>query len=47
MLTERGDWDHDNNIYPINDVKAVKVDGEKIKPDTWYQLVDGEAVEVK
>ena len=25
--------------------KAFKVDGEKIKADTFYKLVDGEAVE--
>lgn len=47
VLTERGDWDDDDNIYPIKEVKVVKVDGEKIKPDTWYQLVGGEIVEVK
>ena len=46
VLTERGDWDDDVNGCPIKEVKAVKVDGEKIKPDTWYQLVDGEVKEV-
>lgn len=30
----------------IKEVKAFKVDGEKIKADTFYKLVDGEAVEV-
>ena len=28
--------------YHIADVKAVKVDGEIIKPDTFYKLIDGE-----
>ena len=28
-------------------VKAAQVDGEKLKADTWYKLVDGEFVEVK
>ena len=45
VLTERGEWNGDT--CPIKAVKAVKVDGEKIKPDTWYQLVGGEIVEVK
>lgn len=30
----------------IKEVKAFKVDGEKIKADTFYKLKDGEAVEV-
>ena len=33
--------------YGIKDWKAVVVDGEKIKPDTWYALKDGEFVEVE
>ena len=37
-------WDADNNYTP-KCVKAVQVDGEKIKADTWYKLVDGEFVE--
>lgn len=45
VLTERRVWNGDT--CPIKDVKAFRVDGEKIKPDTWYQLVDGEAVEVE
>ena len=43
VLTERGEWNGD--AYPIKEVKAFKVDGEKIKADTFYKLVDGEAVE--
>lgn len=36
VLTERdSDWH-------ILNVKAAVVDGVRIKPDTWYQLVDGE-----
>lgn len=45
VLTERGDWD--GTTFPIKEVKAFKVDGEKIKADTFYKLVNGEAVEVK
>ena len=45
VLTERGEWD--GTTYPIKCVKAFKVDGEKIKPDTFYKLENGEAVEVK
>ena len=32
--------------YNIAEWKAVVVDGEKIKPDTWYKLEDGDLVEV-
>ena len=45
VLTERGEWD--GNGYPIKEVKAFKVDGDKIKADTWYKLVDGEPIEMK
>ena len=45
VLTERGDLD--GNIYPINDVKAFKVDGVNIKENTFYRLVDGKPVEVE
>ncbi len=43
VLTERGEWN--GETYPIKEVKAFKVDGEKIKADTYYKLVDGKAVE--
>ena len=33
--------------YDIKEWKAVVVDGEKIKADTWYRLKDGELVEDK
>ena len=45
ILTERGEWDGDT--YPILDVKSFKVDGEAIKADMWYKLIDGKAVEVE
>lgn len=44
-----GDWivlTEYNKCGLIKEVKAFKVDGEKIKADTFYKLVDGEAVEV-
>ena len=31
--------------YHIVDAKSAKVDGEKIKPDTFYKLINGEFVE--
>ena len=43
VLTERGGWN--GETCPIKEVKAFKIDGEKIKADTFYKLVDGEAVE--
>ena len=42
VLTERGEWD--GNTYPIKEVKAVKVDGEMVKPDTYYKLINGEVI---
>ena len=43
VLTERGDWN--GGAYPIKEVRAVKVDGETIKPGVFYKLVDGEVIE--
>ena len=43
FLTERGEWN--GETYPILNVLAVIVDGEKVKADTWYQLKDGELKE--
>lgn len=45
VLTERNEWNEDEGIRPIKEVKAFFVDGKNIKADTFYKLVDGEAVE--
>lgn len=45
VLTEREDWNFET--YPIKEVKAFKVDGKVVKPDTYYKLVDGKAVEIE
>ena len=45
VLTDRGEWD--GETCPIKEVKAFKVDGEKIKPGVFYKLIDGEAVEAE
>ena len=42
VIAEEGVWDCE-----IKDWKAVVVDGEKVKADTWYKLENGELVEVK
>ena len=47
FLVERGDWDNENNVYPIVNAMGVIVDGEEIKADTWYKLVNGKLVEVE
>lgn len=45
VLTE---WEKDDNgDYQIVDVRCLKVDGENIKPDTYYRLEGGEIVEVE
>ena len=36
-----------NDEWHIVDVKSTKVDGVKIKADTFYRLVDGKFVEVE
>lgn len=45
-----GDWivltEYECVINSIKEVKAFKVDGEKVKPNTFYKLVDGEPVEI-
>lgn len=45
VLTERGEWN--GNTYPTISVKAFKVDGKSIKEDTFYTLINGEAVKMK
>ena len=45
VLTERGEWN--GETCPILGIKAVKVDGKKIKADTFYWLKDGEVKECK
>lgn len=37
------EWDDDG----IADVQCVQVDGERIKPDVWYKLKNGEFVEAE
>ena len=44
VLTERYDWDGES--YPIKEIKAFKVDGVAILPDTWYTLQNGQPVKI-
>ena len=41
------EWSDEKNITIPKCVKTEYVDGERIKTDTWYKLVDGEFKEVK
>ena len=43
VIAERGEWN--GKTYPLINIKAAIVDGEKIKADTWYTLKNGEFVE--
>ena len=45
VVTERGGWN--GKTYPILCVKTAKVDGKKIKADTFYTLKNGKFAEVK
>ena len=46
-----GSWivctEYDKDGVKIVSAKMAVVDGESIKPDTWYTLKDGEFVEVE
>ncbi|MDR1938181.1 MAG: hypothetical protein LBQ73_06770 [Tannerellaceae bacterium] len=43
------EWQYNDarNEYERTNVKAIRVDGETIKADTYYMLIDGEFVEVE
>ena len=41
------EWDYDGSDWHIKAGKCVRVDGEKIKPNVWYTLKNGEFVEVE
>ena len=45
VLAEYGEWNGEE--YPILHAKMKKVDGKKIKADTFYRLKDGKFVEVE
>lgn len=39
------EWEDRGSEHGIKDVQCVRVDGEKIKADTWYKLENGEFIE--
>ena len=39
------EWETVNNEYKPICVKTEYVDGEKIKEDTWYKLINGQFIE--
>lgn len=47
------DWEGNENYYykqnewELKGAKMVQVDGNEIKPDTWYTMVNGEIIEVE
>ena len=45
VLSEWGNWDGDK--YPFIGAKMVKVDGKKIKADTWYTLKNGKVIKAE
>ena len=45
VVVERGEFN--GKTYPLLNIKAAIVDGEKIKADTWYELRNGEFREVR
>ena len=45
VLSEWDDWDGDK--YPFIGAKMVKVDGKRIKADTWYELKNGKVIKAE
>jgi hypothetical protein len=41
------EWENKNLEWHRIDVKTKKVDGKRIKADTWYKLINGKFMEVK
>ena len=41
------EWKHVNGVYTPVCVKTEQVDGERIKEDTFYKLIDGKFTEMK
>ncbi|MGV3695532.1 hypothetical protein, partial [Flavobacterium sp.] len=42
------EWKQDKNYdWQRIDIQTIKVDGEKIKPDTFYKLTEGQFVETE
>ena len=37
----------EQKAWKLVGAKMFRVDGEKVKPDTWYRLENGELVEVE
>ena len=46
MTLAEWEWDQGKGRYVPVCVKSAKIDGKKIKPDTWYILKDGKFTEV-
>ena len=45
IATEYGDWD--GECYPVVGVVSAKIDGKKLKPDTWYTAQGGRFVKAE
>ena len=41
------EWEEITGGWRIKDGRCARVDGEKIKPNVWYKLENGEFVEVE
>jgi len=41
------EWEERDDGYHIKDVQCARIDGETIKADVWYSLVDGKFVEAE
>ncbi len=41
------EWEEVGHEYHIKNVQCIKVDGEAIKPDTWYELKYGKFMEIR
>ena len=41
------DWEENEEEWTLKSAKMVRMDGEKIKADTWYTMENGEIVETE
>lgn len=47
LVLSEWSFDCEAHRYQFIKAKMVQVDGEKIKPEIWYKLEDGEIVEAE
>lgn len=47
VVEQSGEFSKDSDDSKVASTKMIRVDGDKIKADTWYMMENGEVVEVE